>query len=232
MKYDVVLWDMDGTLLNYQAAQKEALTQVFRTIHKPLTDDMRKIYREINDSYWKKLELGEVTREALLSDRFRDFFAQVGIEGVDVKMVYEKYEEVLGSVYEYIQDSLGLCTILQSQCRQYIVTNGTAALQRKKIKLSGFADCVDGYFISEEAGAEKPSQIFFDHVFAHIPDVDKKRVLIVGDSLTSDIKGGKAAGIQTCYFNPENKKIKGEVLPDHEIDHLWDVLRICDIVQS
>lgn len=230
MKYDVVLWDMDGTLLNYKAAQKEALTQVFRTIHKPLTEDMRKLYSEINDAYWKKLELGEVTRETMLLDRFRDFFAKVGIDGVDVAMVYEKYEEVLGSVYEYIQDSLGLCTMLQSQCRQYIVTNGITALQRKKIKLSGFADCVDGYFISEEVGAEKPSQTFFDYVFAHISDLDKERVLIVGDSLTSDIKGGQLAGIKTCYFNPEHQKITGSVRPDYEIDHLWDVLHICDVV--
>lgn len=230
MKYDVVLWDMDGTLLNYKMAQSEALTQVFRTLHIPLTDQMRDIYSRINDAYWKKLELGEVTREELLDGRFQRFFEEIGIEGIDITAVRHQYEEVLGNVYDYIQDSLDLCTTLKPKCRQYIVTNGISSIQNKKIQLSGFKDCVEGYFVSEEIGIEKPNGAFFDYVFQHIPDLDKERTLIIGDSLTSDIKGGKLAGIKTCYFNPDRKPIPEECKPDYEIDHLWDVLRICDFV--
>ena len=230
MKYDVILWDMDGTLLDFKFAQKEALTQVFRTIHKPLTNDIIELYSRINDSYWKKLELGEVTQPELLDGRFYTFFEELGMEDVDVKTVRRKYEEVLGNVYEYIQDSLGLCTTLKSKCRQYIVTNGISGTQRNKINLSGFKDCMDDCFISEEIGIEKPNQAFFDYVFEQIPDLDRERTIIIGDSLTSDIKGGAQAGIKTCYFNPERKPIPEEYKPDYEIDHLWDVLRICDFV--
>ncbi len=230
MKYDVILWDMDGTLLDFKVAQKEALTQVFRAIHKPLTDDIIDLYSRINSAYWKKLELGEVTQPELLDGRFRTFFSELGMEDIDVEAVRKKYEEVLGNVYEYIQDSLSLCKMLQPKCRQYIVTNGIAGTQHRKINLSGFGDCMNDCFISEEVGIEKPNQAFFEYVFDKIPDFDKSKAIIIGDSLSSDIKGGALAGIKTCYFNPDRLEAQGEYKPDYEIDHLWDVLRILDFV--
>ena len=230
MKFDVILWDMDGTLLDFKIAQKEAITQVFRTIHKPLTDDIIDLYSRINESYWKRLELGEVTRPELLVGRFRRLFEELGMNDVDVDSVRKEYEEVLGNVYEYIQDSLGLCKMLQPKCKQYIVTNGIAGTQNRKIKLSGFRDCMNDCFISEDAGYEKPNPKFFEYVFSKIPNFDPERTLIVGDSLTSDIKGGALAGIKTCWFNPERKEITGDYKPDYEIEHLWDVLRILDFM--
>ena len=230
MKYDVILWDMDGTLLDFKIAQKEAITQVFRTIHKPLTDDIIDLYSRINESYWKKLELGEVTQSELLTGRFKTLFDELGMNNIDVETVRKEYEEVLGNVYEYIHDSLGLCKALQPKCRQYIVTNGIAGTQRKKINLSGFKDCMNGCFISEEVGHEKPNQDYFEYVFSQIPDFDPERTIIIGDSLTSDIKGGKLSGIKTCYFNPDRLEVTGDYKPDYEIDHLWDVLRILDFM--
>ena len=230
MKFDVILWDMDGTLLDFKIAQKEAITQVFRTIHKPLTDDIIDLYSRINESYWKRLELGEVTRPELLVGRFRRLFEELGMNDVDVDSVRKEYEEVLGNVYEYIQDSLGLCKMLQPKCKQYIVTNGIAGTQNRKIKLSGFRDCMNDCFISEDAGYEKPNPKFFEYTFSKIPNFDPERTLIVGDSLTSDIKGGALAGIKTCWFNPERKEITGDYKPDYEIEHLWDVLRILDFM--
>ncbi len=230
MKFDVILWDLDGTLLDFKIAQKEAITQVFRTIHKPLTDDIIDLYSRINESYWKKLELGEVTQPELLTGRFQTLFDELEMYDVDVETVRHKYEEVLGNVYEYIHDSLDLCKTLQVRCKQYIVTNGIAGTQRKKINLSGLKDCVTDCFISEEIGYEKPNPDFFKSVFAKIPDFNPERTLIVGDSLTSDMKGGAQAGIKTCYFNPDRKPLSGDVLPDYEIDHLWDILRVLDIV--
>ena len=230
MKFDVILWDMDGTLLDFKIAHKEAIIQVFLTIHKPLTDDIIDLYSRINESYWKKLELGEVTQPELLTGRFKTLFDELGMHDIDVELVRKEYEEVLGNVYEYIHDSLGLCKTLQSKCRQYIVTNGIAGTQRRKINLSGFRDCMNDCFISEEVGHEKPNQDYFTYVFSKIPDFDPERTIIVGDSLTSDIKGGALAGIKTCYFNPDRKELAGDFKPDYEIDHLWDVLRVLDFV--
>lgn len=89
---------------------------------------------------------------------------------------------------------------------------------------------MDDCFISEEVGIEKPNKAFFDYVFSKIPDLDRERTIIIGDSLTSDIKGGIQAGIKTCYFNPDRKALPEEYKPDYEIDHLWDILRILDFV--
>lgn len=230
MKFDVVLWDMDGTLLDFKVAQKEAITQVFRSIHKPLTDDIIDLYSRINESYWNKLRLGEVTEPELLTKRFQTLFDELGMSDVDVDSVVNEYEEVLGNVYEYIHDSLDLCKTLQVRCKQYIITNGIAGTQRRKIALSGLKDCVTDCFISEEVGHEKPSQEFLKYVFDRIPDFNPERTLIVGDTLSSDIKEGLQAGIKTCYFNPDRKPIEGDYLPDYEIDHLWDVLRVLDYV--
>jgi len=230
MKFDVVLWDLDGTLLDFKVAQKEAITQVFRTIHKPLTDDIIDLYSRINESYWKKLELGEVTQPELLTGRFQTLFDELGMYDVEVDTIVHKYEEVLGNVYEYIHDSLDLCKALQLRCKQYIITNGIAGTQRKKIALSGLKDCVTDCFISEEIGYEKPSQDFLKYVFDKIPDFNPERTLIVGNSLTSDVKEGLIAGIKTCYFNPDSKPLEGDILPDYEIDHLWDILRVLDLV--
>jgi len=230
MKFDIILWDLDGTLLDYKFAQKEALTQVFRTIHSPLTDDIIDLYSQINEAYWKRLELGEVSQPELLTGRFQTLFDELGMDDIDVEKVRKEYEEVLGNVYEYIQDSLGLCKILQPKCRQFIVTNGISYTQRRKINLSGFKDCMEACFISEEIGYEKPSVDFFTYVFENITDFDPERTLIIGDTLSSDIKGGYLAGIKTCYFNTNGKKLSDKIKPDFEIDHLWDVLRILDFV--
>lgn len=230
MKFDVVLWDLDGTLLDFKIAQKEAITQVFRTIHKPLTDDIIDLYSQINESYWNKLRLGEVTEPELLTKRFQTLFNELNMPDVDVDSVVNEYENVLGNVYEYIHDSLDLCKALQVRCKQYIITNGIAGTQRKKIALSGLKDCVTDCFISEEIGYEKPSQEFLQYVFDKIPNFDPERTLIVGDSLSSDIKEGLAAGIKTCYFNPDGNQVTGDILPDYEIDHLWDILRVLDFV--
>ncbi len=230
MKYDTILWDMDGTLLDFKVAQKEAITQVFRTIHKPLTDDIIDLYSRINDSYWKRLELGEVTRSELLVERFRSLFEELGMKDVDVELVRREYEEVLGNVYEYIQNSLDLCKMLQPKCKQYVVTNGIAGTQRRKINLSGFGECMDKCFISEEVGFEKPNPGFFQYAFSQIPDFDPEKTLIIGDSLTSDIKGGVQAGIKTCWFNPNRLPYTGDFKPDYEIEHLWDVLRVMEFV--
>ena len=110
---------------------------------------------------------------------------------------------------------------LRGRVRQYVVSNGTVQAQTAKLRRSGLDALMDGIFLSEQIGAEKPDVAFFDAVFAAIGPVDTEEVLIVGDSLTSDIQGGKNAGIQTCWYAPNGGESD---LPDYTVRDLHEVL--------
>lgn len=224
-----ILWDVDGTLLDFIYSQRYALTKCLRTVGIMATEEMLQRYSQINDQYWKRLELGEITKAELLTGRFTAFFEVYEMKGIDVEAFRLEYQEALGSVYSYIDDSLTLCKALQGHVKQYVITNGVTATQKNKLKLSGFMEVMDGLFISEEIGTPKPQKEFFDYVMEHIEEKDKSKILIVGDSLSSDIKGGVQYGIPTCWYRPEGTENSTDLQPDYEISDLqqiYDVLKI------
>lgn len=234
--YTTILWDVDGTLLDFVYSQRYAITKCFQTIGHEITEEMIQRYSQINDMYWKRLELGEITKAQLLTGRFTTLFEEYGIEDVDVEAFRAEYQEALGSVYSYIDDSLTVCKSLQGHVKQYVITNGVTSTQMNKLKLSGFLETMDGIFISEQIGTPKPQKEFFDYVMEHVDEDDKSKMLIVGDSLSSDIKGGVLSGIPTCWYRPEGTENTTDIKPDIEISDLqqiYDILKIfekeCDI---
>ena len=219
-----ILWDVDGTLLNFLAAEKAAIRSLFEEYHLGVcSDEMLKRYSSINKNYWEMLERGEIEKKALLVGRFRDFFEKEGIDSSLAAEFNEKYQLRLGDTIVYCDDSLEIVKSLRGKVKQYVVSNGTVIAQTKKLRLSGFGELMDGIFLSEELGVEKPSVRFFDQVFAKIGPVDRSEVMIVGDSLTGDIRGGNNAGILTCWYNPEGTAAKEAVRIDHEIKDLHEV---------
>jgi len=229
-RFTTVLWDVDGTLLDFLYSQRYALTKCFRTAGRDVTEDQIQRYSQINDDYWKRLELGEVTREQLFTGRFAELFHEYGIADIDVEAFAKEYQEALGSVFSYIDDSLSVCKALQGKVHQYAVTNGVTSSQRNKLVISGLAQIMDDLFISEQVGAPKPFKAFFDYVLGHIEEKDKEKILIVGDSLSSDIKGGSLAGLATCWYRPEGAVNDSVYRPDYEISDLhalFDILGVC-----
>ena len=219
-----ILWDVDGTLLNFLAAEKAAIRSLFEEYHLGVcSDEMLKRYSSINKNYWEMLERGEIEKKALLVGRFRDFFEKEGIDSSLAAEFNEKYQLRLGDTIVYCDDSLEIVKSLRGKVKQYVVSNGTVIAQTKKLRLSGLGELMDGVFLSEELGVEKPSVRFFDQVFAKIGPVDRSEVMIVGDSLTGDIRGGNNAGILTCWYNPEGTAAKEAVRIDHEIRDLHEV---------
>ncbi|MDE6641940.1 MAG: YjjG family noncanonical pyrimidine nucleotidase [Acetatifactor sp.] len=228
-QFTTILWDVDGTLLDFLYSQKYAITKCFRSIGREITEEQIQRYSKINDGYWKRLELGEVTKEQLFTGRFVELFHEYRIENIDVEAFAQEYQEALGSVFSYLDDSLEVCRTLQGRVRQYVVTNGATATQRGRLELSGLAAVMDDLFISEEVGVPKPYRAFFDYVMAHIEEKDKSRILIVGDSISSDIKGGIQAGIATCWYRPEGTAKDSVYRPDYEISDLhalFDILGV------
>lgn len=226
-----ILWDVDGTILNFHAAEREAIRACFDAFALgPCTDEMLARYSALNDSYWKKLERGEITKAELLVRRFEDFFQNEGVICGDVVGFNADYQVRLGDTICFNDESFELLKSLQGRVRQYAVTNGTKVAQDRKLTRSGLDQIFDGIFISDVVGYEKPGREFFDHVFAHIEPCEPGEMLIVGDSLTSDIKGGNNAGIPTCWYNPTGATNDKGVTVDYEIRDLREILEILERV--
>lgn len=219
-----LFWDIDGTILDFLAAERAAIRSLFAEFGLgECTDEMIARYSAINKKYWRLLEDGVMTKPEILVGRFREFFAGEGIV-TDADRFNETYQVRLGDTVVFIDRADELLRRLKDAgIRQYAVTNGTRIAQRKKLTNAHLWEVFDGVFISDEIGAEKPSTVFFDHVFAAIGDIGRDEVMIVGDSLSGDMRGGLAAGIRTCWFNPAGAPRPAGMAIDEEIQSLWQV---------
>lgn len=223
----MILWDIDGTLLSFKKAEHAAIQSCFETFGLGLcTEEMIQRYSVLNLSYWKRLERGEITKPRLLVERFVEFFAAEGIECSDPAGFNAEYQLRLGDTICFNDESYQLVEGLIGRVGQYAVTNGTKVAQDRKLSRSGLDKLFDGIFISDVVGYEKPNVEFFDYVFSHIPPCRKEEMLIVGDSLTSDIQGGNNAGIPTCWYNPDGEENTRGVHVDYEIKDLREILVI------
>ena len=225
--FTTVLWDVDGTLLDFNAAESAAVKALFREFGLgDCTDDMIRRYSAINVIYWQRLERNELTKPQVLVGRFEQFFSEINIDPRLAAPFNEQYQYRLGDTIAYRDDSPNIVRALRGKVRQYVVSNGTVVAQRRKLERSGLGALMDGVFLSEELGVEKPNPAFFDRVFERIAPVDRSQVLIVGDSLTSDMQGGINAGIRTCWYDPEQTPVPEGCQIDYVISDLHQVLPI------
>lgn len=226
-KYTTIFWDLDQTLLNFDLSMDYAIRATFGQFGLTISDEIVARYDAINRSYWNRLELGEITKEEVILGRFRTLFAELGIDSVSPEEVQEVYQKELGSVYFYMDGAKELVTRLRMEgYRQYVVTNGVNATQANKMKLSGLDQIMDGVFVSEVMGYPKPRKEYFDGCFALLKDVRREECILVGDSLTSDMRGANNAGIAACWFNPEGRDKDIDVRMDYEIHRLEELLPI------
>ena len=225
--YKIILWDFDGTLTNFKHAQKHAIKAMFERLELgPCDDEAVDRYDEINEKYWRLIETGKYDKRTLLLQRFIEFFEELGLPTDAVEEFNDRYQVALGETTVYNDDSFTLLSDLRGRIRQYIVTNGTKRAQENKLANSGFDKIVDAAFISEETGFDKPSEGFYKYVFARIPSCERREILMVGDSLTSDIQGGMNAGIKTCWYNPGKKPVPDRYRVDYVISNLHELINI------
>ena len=225
-RFTTILWDVDNTLLDFDYSQRYALGKCFESIGREITEEETALYARINDDYWKRLELGEITKKELLPGRFHTLFLELGIDGVNLEAFCQEYQVALGSVFSFLDDSLTLCRKLQGCVKQYVISNGVAFTQYNKLKLSGLDKVMDGIFISEQVGYHKPDERFFAYCLEHVMEKDIRRILVVGDSLSSDIKGGIGAGLPTCWYNKNGIANTTPYKPDYEIHCLSQIVDI------
>ncbi len=227
-----VLWDVDGTLLDFHVAERAAIRALFSEFELgECTDAMLARYAAINDSFWQRLERNELSKEQILVGRFEQFFGEYGLDVRLAPAFNEKYQLRLGDTIVYRDDSLSIVKSLRGRVKQYVVSNGTVAAQTKKLASSKLGAWMDGVFLSEELGVEKPNTGFFEKVFAAIRPVDLSAVLIVGDSLTSDIQGGMNAGVRTCWYNPDKAPVPEGYRVDYVISDLHELSRCLEAAE-
>lgn len=216
MKYTSLFLDIDNTLLDFKKAEAAAAGSVLKEFSLPHDDETVRLYSRINMSFWERFERGEIPKTEIFEGRFKELLSVLGCQG-DAAAISRKYGENLAKGYFRMDGALEILEYLKERgYKLYATTNGFAFTQYNRIKKSGLEPFFDNIFISEEAGFQKPEKGYFDYCIDNISEKDRKKILIVGDSQSSDILGGINAGIDTCWFNtgsltakyPSNYEIK------------------------
>ena len=200
MRYKAVLLDADDTVFDFQAGERVAFERTAE--HFGFPTELYPDYHRINDGLWKALERGEVTKERLRVKRYELLSEEAGLS-YDPKAVTEYYGDRLAEGYFLNDGAIELLEALKGRLAVYLCTNGVSEVQRKRIAGTGIAPYLDGVFISEELGAEKPARAFYDAVFERIP-YTRDQVIAFGDSPSSDIKGAHDYGIDSCIFRKDS----------------------------
>lgn len=221
--YKYILWDIDDTLIDFKQSEAHALRQCFNEYDIEVSDEQLAVYSEINQGYWRQLEEGLVEKKSMLNQRFDDFLSYLKAPHVSGAEINKRYQEALGDHVEMFPDAYDLCKELSKIKKQYVVTNGTIVAQNKKLKNTGLIEFFDKIFISDEIGFQKPDVRFFNHCFKEIPDFNLREAIIIGDSLSSDMKGAMNAGIDSCWFNPRKVDNKNQIDTTFEISHLSEL---------
>ena len=210
--------DLDDTILDFHKAERIAISKTIREFGVEPTEEILDLYHEINKWHWAQLELGRMTRAEILVNRFGVLFEKLGKE-VDAAKCAKAYEQNLSQGHWFLPGAEEAVDRLHKKYRLFLASNGTAVVQKGRMTSANLYRFFEKVFVSQEIGHNKPSKAYFDGCFAQIPGFDPKKAMIVGDSLSSDIKGGINAGIKTVWVNPEHKDC-GETKPDYEIEAL------------
>ncbi len=216
MRFDFYLIDADDTVLDFGAAEKKAFFKTVSDFGYESGDGDYETYKDINHSLWKAFELGKITMTELRERRFGLFFQKTRSADApeNFSAAYESNLSLFGDVFDDgVRETLAALSL---GARLFIISNGIAEIQEKRLKSSGLAGYFEKCFLSSVIGCRKPDKRFFDFVEANIAGFDKSRALVVGDSLTADIPAA-AFGYKTCYINRKKLPALGEYKPDYII---------------
>ncbi|MBW6516155.1 MAG: YjjG family noncanonical pyrimidine nucleotidase [Candidatus Cloacimonetes bacterium] len=224
--YSTLLFDADGTLFNYEDSERQALLKTFE--HFSIIRDEEDVitgYRLINHELWKKFESGIISLPALRTERFSRLFDSLELQ-FDPHEFGEIYVQYLGEGKKLLPDAWEIVEKLSASFDLALITNGIAEVQHRRLKASGLIKFFPVVVISEEIGFPKPDPMFFKIALQKLDNLPKENLLIIGDSLTSDIAGGNLSGIDTCWFNPESKKNDTQYIPTYEIKKLTELVTL------
>ncbi|MGF7057947.1 YjjG family noncanonical pyrimidine nucleotidase [Brassicibacter mesophilus] len=229
MKYEVIIFDADETLFDFKKSEKDAFKNTMLEYDIEYDENHHlKIYQGINTAIWKEFEEGLITQKKLKVERFKRLSDSLNA-GFDEEQFSKLYMKHLGNASFLYDDSIELVESLHKDYRLTIVTNGLKDVQNNRIRKSTIAKYFEDIVVSEEVEVSKPDPKIFEHALSNIKHTDKSKVLIVGDSLTSDIQGGINSGIDTCWYNPNKIVNKTGIKPTYEISNLMELKDILEM---
>lgn len=226
-----IFLDLDNTLLDFRAGEHVALKKTLTKLGIAVDDIIAERYLEINLACWRALERGEITRDQVLYGRFERLFSELGVDASAIE-AQNTYQDLLSHEHDFMPGAKELLDALYNsgKYRLYIATNGIPEVQYPRIKDSDIGRYFEKVFISYEIGYPKPKKEFFEGCFSQIKDFNPIETIIVGDSLTSDIKGGINAGIYTCHYNVWKDKYE-DIVPDYTIENLSELIPLLDSIK-
>lgn len=220
LMYEIILLDADGTLFDYDYAESYAFTKTIENLTDlRFSEELLKEYQEINGSLWKDLEKGQITSEALRTERFRMLLENKS-QDVDVEKISHYYLDKLSEGSFLIEGAEEICQYLSEKYRLVIVTNGIKEVQKSRLEKSKINPFIEFMTISGEAGYSKPNPQIFSYTLNKINYDNANKCMMIGDSLSSDIQGGINFGIDTCWVNLKKVKNDSKLTPTYEINHL------------
>ena len=228
MTYKFLLFDLDHTLLDFDAAEDVALSHLLKEEGVEDIQAYKDYYVPMNRTLWKDLELKKITKQELVNTRFAKLFAHFGIEK-DGSYLAERYQFFIskqGQTFPGVEDLLK--TLIHQGYELYAATNGITFIQTGRLEQSGIKPYFKEIFISEQLHTQKPDATFYEKIGALIPNFDKTHALMIGDSLTADIQGGNNAGIDTIWYNPHHMENKTQAQPTYEVDSYMALLELLD----
>lgn len=226
--YSILLFDADNTLFNFDAGNRRAFSEVCRICHLPDTDELFHAYEAVNAEMWSAFDRGECTKDFLVVERFRLFLERAGLQA-DPVQCNKIHLSTLATNTVLLPHALEVCRTLAQTHSLYIVTNAVAAVQKARLAASDLRPYITDAFISEDAGASKPSVAYFDYVFSRIPGITRENCLLIGDSPSSDLQGANNYGIPCCWYNPRGLARPDRMRIDYEIRDLPELLPIVDL---
>ena len=226
MKYPYLLFDADDTLFDFSQASARAFSIMCQANNIPDTPDVYQLYHQINEVLWRAFDQGEVSKEFVTLERYIRFLNALELDR-DPQQCNRDYLTALGQgVYPLPHAEEVCCTLAARGHYLYIVTNAVASVQRSRLRGSVFSQLFLDAFISEEAGASKPSKAYFDYVHTRVPEITPENTLVIGDSLATDIRGANNAGLPCCWVNTARKPRPADLRIDYEIHDLRALLTV------
>lgn len=224
-RYPYLLFDADNTLFDFTAAERYAFRRTCEENGLPWSEENYATYKRINADLWAEFDRGLCEKSFVVVERFRQLLQHLGMEG-DAEACMRVQESSLAECSMLIDGAEELCRRLSETHKLYLVTNAVAAVQHSRLAKATIKQYLTDAFVSEDAGAAKPHTAYFDYVFSHIDGITKDNCIVIGDSLTSDIKGANNYGLPCVWYNPEGKPLPEGYHADHIISDLNELYAI------